>query len=173
MTHTPQHQRVINQLRPLVVAVKRAISSLHEGPQGIPRKQVYIALGVGKDRYSRWENLEEPDMPNLLDLAAIVGIAGDPAPLRAYTAWVGEGWDLAPTGSGEGEELTSSEGARLLSDVVASDAALTIGIAHDLVDDGKIDRREAKDRLPLAEARLHQAQTTVDVLTRLALGVFQ
>lgn len=154
------------QERRLLLAAKAALRGMHEGPNAIPRKAVFMPLGVHDATYSRWLNPEEPDFPGLFTLIHIVNITHDPAVFRVLLAGMGEGYSLVDAGS---EEPTPASGFQLLGRITRVDAALQSGLARDL-EDGVVSLEEAAELLPLAEERKRQADAAVDYLQRLARG---
>lgn len=147
---TPQDRR-------FVVEIKEALAIPHQGPTGMPRKAVALAIGRTESWYSRVLNPEELDwLPDLVDLRRIATVTGSVEALRVLARW----W-------GEGHELAEQCPFKLLAETVEADDIFTTRLSKDLAD-GKLDQTEAKNLLPLAAARLRQAESTVDALRKRA-----
>lgn len=157
----------ILQDRPRRLALKAALRAPHEGPHAVPRKVVWMALGVSEATYSRWLDDTHPQLPDVLELMAIVDVLRSPGALAVACRWAGDGYEVAPA-SGT-PALEARDAHRLLADAVESDAALTTQLAEALRD-GTVDRAEATNLLLPARLRLAQAQESVDMLDRVARG---
>lgn len=156
------------QERPLRLAVKAALRGPHEGPHPIPRKAVWMALGISEATYSRWLDDEHPQLPDLLELVAIVNITRAPGVLGVICRWAGDGYEVAPaTGS---PTMDTKDAHRLLAEAASADAAFTSGLAEALRD-GKVDRVEAVTLLDVARTRLAQGSEVVEALERVAKGL--
>jgi hypothetical protein len=143
---TPQDRRFDRE-------IKEALAIPHLGPSAMPRKAVALAIGRSEGWYSRILNPDEYDwLPDLIDLRRIATVTGNAEPLRVLARWWGEGHELAETSP-----------FNLLADTVATDDAFTTRLSQDLAD-GRLDQGEAKRLLPLAAARLQQAQQALDAL---------
>ena len=79
-------------------AVKAALHGLHEGAHGLPRRTVFEPLGVSEATYSRWLREECPELPDALQIMAIVSLARNAAPLQAMAAHCGDGYQVVPDG---------------------------------------------------------------------------
>lgn len=137
--------------------MKEALAVIHRpGPNQVPRKVVYTGLGKSESWYSLILDPETLDCPSLLDLRRISAITGNAEPLRVMARWFCDGF-----------ELLEPEPHRLLSDAIGSDALFTGRLARAL-EDNQLTAAEAKALVSPAEARLRQAQVTVDALKKRA-----
>lgn len=155
------------QDRPRRLALKMALRAPHDGPHAIPRKVVFGHLGISETTYSRWLDDAHPQLPDVLELMAIVDVLRNPAALAVACRWAGDGYELAPAAGAPA--LVGRDAHRLLADAVESDAALTSELAEALRD-GTVDRQEAARLMAPARQRLAQAQESVDLLDRVARG---
>lgn len=126
------------------------------GPNQVPRKVVWTGLGKSESWYSLILDPATLDCPSLLDLRRISAITGNAEPLRVIARWFCDGFDLV-----------EPEPHRLLSEAIGADALFTGGLARAL-EDNQLTGPEAKALVKPAEARLHQAQMTVDALKQRA-----
>ena len=150
---TPQDRRFIR-------ALKEALLVPHLGPSAMPRKVVPAIIGRTEGWYSRVLNFDELDwMPDAVDLRKITIATGNREPLRVLNAWLGEDLEVA--------EAISP--LHLLAQALDADAAFEAQLGRDLAD-GTLDRDEARKLLPLAAARLAQAQKTLDAIHRASEG---
>lgn len=146
---TPQDRRFSRE-------IKEALLPPHMGPSAMPHKAVPASIGRSEGWYSRVLNFEEYDwLPDLVDLRKIANVTGNREPLRVLVRWMGEA--LA-----EAKENSPFE---LLAETVEADDAFVAQLSKDLAD-GTLDRQEAMDLLPKAQARLQQAQAAIDALRR-------
>ena len=151
--YSPQDLRFVREL-------KEAFLVPHLGPSAMPRKVVPASISRSEGWYSRVLNLDETDwMPDLVDLRKITTTTGNREPLRVINAWLGE--DLEPA--------SPTTPLQLLSQALDADAAFEAQLGRDLAD-GHLDKDEARKLLPLAAARLAQAQKTLDAIHRAAEG---
>jgi len=152
--------------------LKKALRELHEGPNSLPRKQVFSAIGLSEGLYSLWCNSEKPEAcPNLMDIIAITRVVKSPVLLRCILDLSCDGFEIVAT-SGKGA-LQMGNGLRLLERIVTANSILEAGIARDLNDDrtpGEIDPGEARRRLPDAKEALRTHQHVVDLLEGIAGG---
>ena len=146
------------QDRRFVVDIKEALLVPHMGAAAMPRKAVALSIGRSEGWYSRILNPEEYDwLPDVVDLRRIANVTGNREPLRVLARWLGE--ELA--------EATESSPFELLASTVETDDAFTAQLSRYLAD-GLLSPEEARDLLPKAQARLQQAQTTLDALRKQA-----
>lgn len=141
------------QDRRFVLDLKEALAVAHRGVDAMPRKAVWMALGKSEGWYSRLLNPEEMETaPSLLDLRRYAAITGNAEPLRVLAKW----W-------GDGHAIVDQDPHRMLGTTIRTDAAFAAGLSQAL-EDGELTAAERDDLIPLAEARLHQAQRNVDAL---------
>jgi hypothetical protein len=140
------------QDRRFILDIKEALAVAHRGPDAMPRKAVWMGLGKSESWYSLCLNPEEPDyLLSLLDLRRYAAITGNAEPLRVLARWWGDGHEIAETEQ------------RLLSSTLKADGAFE-GRLSEALEDGAISLAEAQSLLPVAEARLRQAQESLDLL---------
>lgn len=141
------------QDRRFILDLKESMAIAHRGVDAMPRKAVWMALGKSEGWYSRLLNPEEMDTaPSLLDLRRYAAITGNAEPLRVLAKW----W-------GDGHAIVDQDPHRMLSTTIQADAAFATNLSKAL-EDGEITREESEGLIPLAEARLRQAQENVDAL---------
>lgn len=156
------------QDRPRRLALKAALRAPHEGPHPVPRKVVWMSLGIHEATYSRWLDDAHPQLPDLLELMAIVDVLRSPGALAVACRWSGDGYDVAPACGAP--SLESKDAHRLLAEAAEADAAFTAQLAEALRD-GTVDRSEACHLLGAAEIRAAEAAEAVDTLKRVAKGL--
>jgi hypothetical protein len=144
------------QDRRFILDLKEALAVPHRGAEGMPRKAVWSALGKSESWYSLVLDPETHDLPGLIDLRKIATLTGNTEPLRVLARW----W-------GEGHELAEVDPHHLLTSSIQADGLFSGQLAKALEDD-QVEPHEAREILPSAEARLHQAQATVDNIKKLA-----
>ena len=150
---TPQDLRFVREL-------KEALLVPHLGPSAMPRKAVAIAIDRSEGWYSRVLNFDEIDwLPDAVDLRKIATVTGNREPLRIFNVWMGE----------ELKTADATTPLQLLAQALDADAGFEAQLGRDLAD-GHLDREEARKLLPLAAARLAQAQKTLDAITRASQG---
>lgn len=154
-----KNQALTHQDRRFILDLKQALGIVHVGPSAMPRKKVWGDIGRSESWYSLILDPEREDLPSLLDLRRIAAVSGNPEPLRVIAAWWGQGCEVC----------CDQDPHRMLSENIQLDALFSGGLA-DALADGRVSQAEAKELLRLAEAKVHQAQTTLDALRKRARG---
>lgn len=139
-----------------ILDLKESLGLPHRGPDGMPRKAVWSALGKSEAWYSLVLNPETLDLPNLVDLRKVCVITGNTEPLRVFSRWTEE--------SAQGPE---EQAGHLLTSTIEADHLFTGHLARAL-EDGRVSPKEARELVITAATRMRQAQQTFDTLKKLA-----
>lgn len=154
------------QVRALRSAIKAGMRAWHEGACAIPRKAVYLPLGLDDSTYSRYLNPEELDIPGILLLGQMVNLTHDPAPFRALLALLGEGYEV---GVAADEPAANRKPGIMLADTALVDGEFLAELSRKVAGGG-LNTQEAQALLPAARGHLLNAQRDLDEIERIALG---
>ena len=153
----------------LCLSLKAALRAMHEGPDAVPRKVIWMALGRSEAWYSKCLSNDYDCLPDVVELVCIVNLTGDLRVALAVTKFIGEGFTLAPLAPSP--PITAADGLRRLERMERVDGAVHHSLAEDLANDLKVDPNEARLQLPAARERARDAQEYLVWLERVALGV--